>query len=1138
MNEKPDLRPHQGNPNSGAQETCAKSRPTELAERGISRSDHENSVVIKVGPETATYVDDAGQAVAGVPSENLLLQTWLKNQHVVYEAPHAYARDCVKGFVQQHLHEDCDPDELLLVTLYIYEIDTAPQRANIAFSMTLTDALLRNWQQKGNGQFFDHLGHPREYRQGGYYSRISQTPLPLADCFAYEAIYRKTSPQRFDPSTHVPIDPVVFKQFVWDADLQAHYLKSLNSFWELHGEDYNLLIKAAVLESAYVQHSEGTLSAGDKGLVLRSTGLEPDQAWETLTLEHFTHAPMSSRITFRELILYRYVATDIIVIQDEHTDRLVVYIPGNSSPLHGFDGISALRDWIVLQCKDSRRRKSLETHFRAEDNPDGAFLSGLHTALAGLAAHPDRLNDATGHWWPDREINLGAAITPWPFSHFKANLQDRLASDGKQLIHSQADYNKEMASQMLTNAILATGVIAMVAPVLWIPLVAMSLALIGMGVDEVVEGRTENEKEDGIGRIVFGVLNAGPIIAIEGGSAIAGLAARAGDGLAPGAADEVGQMVGARSAEERAADLTLHAQSQDARNEDALERAAETSEERQSRLDQEEQSRLADQAHRQSTFDSAVAFGVEPEGLRSLTLELRAELAKFEYTGSLPPPGAAGEWSVDDFGAVYTANNSETGGSHCFARVHAKVYRVERVESVGQYRIVSPDPTCADELEIHGPYVKPVKGYYSDIDIRPGLRGGESLADASSGLDSLPGASKPGIVLAPGQHSPTTIEIPMDGIEVQSGFDDDYKPADQYCLRYKGEKIRVRYDADRGCWQRSDYEFYWRDNKGSWKRGREKDYLRVRKRLNLGVSSETYKFPVLPGYPEQPQAIELSVHQIWLGDRLPRAELIETMKSNMRLSPNVNFTLHIDIDSNEILEELLPKAQLQSEFAELPNVTVSNLQDEVFFQAFTQQPKTSEPFYYFRTGQGQNLAAASDVLRYRLIREYGGIYMDCDDAMTTSFDGAQIKAGPSDVLVGKIITSERAAFIGPNNSNFASLPGNPVLREIQEELYARFAAQRDALTQLKGASPDPATGLDPYMVKIFEVTGPRFFLDTLKHLRADIGAVLDGSLKPKWGIRSLIYREYGDDLRDFYAPFRHRLPIEAGRENSWLSPAT
>lgn len=1065
-----------------------------------------------------------------VPSKEQLLDDFIGAQNVRFEPPHEYAHTHAKDFLMQHLlHEDLDPDEVLITTLYIDEVDREPQRANIAYSMTLTEALMRNWQQSGNGQFLEHLSVLRDYRDGGYPVHVSPTPLGLWDCFAYEAIYRKTSPQRFDRSTHLALDPKIFKQFAWDADLQAHYQSSLTQFWRSHGDNYNLLIRAALLKSAYVQRVEGSLSAEDKALVLRSVGLDPDQAWETLTFRAFADAPLSQTITFRELILYRYVATDIIVIRDEKTDRLVMYIPGNSSPLHGFKDLAELRNWIALQCKGPRRRKSLESHFRIEDRPDGFFKSGIQTTLAGLAAYPHFLNQGTGTWSPSSEIHLGDALSPWPFSHFRQSLQERMASDGSQLIRNRADYNKEAAAMALSNAIVATGAIAMAVPYLWLPLAAMSLALIGLGVDEVVEGRSLEERKAGVGRIVFGVLNAVPAV-VEGvvaASTLVGAVARAGQEITPGAADDVGQMIARRSAEQRSVALAKQHEDQAQSAEQALERAGESASQRQNRLLGEEQQKLAMKTQRNVSFEAVAAFGVEPEGLRSLPTGLRAALERFEYTAPLDLSGA---WTTDSFGAVFKVSHIESGTFSYFARVHSKIYCVERVEAAGQYRIFSPG-----EPSVKGPYIKRVKGFYSDIDLRSGLRGGDSYIEVLPATETMPQVPASEIVLVRAQP-PVHIEIPMDGIEVRTGTDEWGKQTRKCFAQNVPGGTPVQYDADLACWRKNAAELLWLDNTGTWREGSEEAFMRVRGKLRYGVRSEIYTFPRIPGFPSKQMAIDRLIHQVWVGRKLPSARLIDNIKANMKISPDLKFTLHIDIDDVAISNGLTPQAQLQAQFADFPNMTISNLKDEPFFNEFITHPETAEPFHYFRRGDGENLAAASDVLRYRLIWEYGGIYMDCDDVLKLSFSGHELNAGPADVMVGEPLTSDSMAFFGPGNSHFASRPGNPVLREMQKELYTRFRNQYDTLRDLSNLRAQTVGKFNPYMAKISEVTGPNLFVDVLKKSRPDYADLLDLQIKPRSGVVSLPYSQQVEKAYDFYAPFARRLKIAAGRENSWVTP--
>ncbi|WP_296257545.1 MULTISPECIES: dermonecrotic toxin domain-containing protein [unclassified Pseudomonas] len=1084
------------------------------------RVDHyDGGTVNQVLADRSFHAADLNQhAGAGAPAP-LLLQDFIARQNVRYYAPHGFAFLKAKEFVAQHLGDGTSPDQLLLTTLYIREPDQAPKRAGIAYSMTLTDALLRNWQQEGNGQFFEHLGHLRPYREGGYTVRVSPVPPDLVDCFAYEAIYRKTEPQRFDASTHVPVDPKVFKRFVWEADLQSRYQASLKTFWRTHGADYNLLLKSSLLKSAFVQHEEGSLSAAYKDLVLEALGLDQRQRWETLAFDAFRDAPLASTITFRELVLYRYASTDIIVIEHEETGRLVMYIPGNSSPLHGFKDMSELRGWIVCQCKDVRRRKSLEAHFKVADEPDGYFLSGLQTTLAGLAAQPHRLNDATGHWWPSKEITLGAALSPWPFSHFKKSLQDRLASDGLQLIRSRKDHNKEVAALVLSNAIAVTGAIAMVVPYLWAPLAAMSVALAGLGADELVNGRTLEEKQQGAGRIVFGLLNAVPV-SLEGGVAarrLLGAAVRVGDEIAPGAADEVGQMIQGRSAGEQTMALGKLQRAEEQLVREAQEQAGESVSEKALRRLGEEQQRRDLKVHHEAIYDSVVAFGAEPEGLRSLRPYLRAELAPFEYNTPFEPGGV---WQIDDFGAVYTVTDRASGTTRYFARVHSKVYPVERVNAYKQYRIFS-----MDDSTLKGPYIKQAKGYYSDIDVKPGLRGGDSYIQMAPDIGMMPEVGKPGIVLATAQARLLT-DIAMDGIEIRSAGDGWGNLVD----RHFANGIPVSYDADVGCWRVNVKEVMWLNNKGVWKRGSLKAFVKARPSLDRPVKWFRYQFPRLPGYPKNPQAVERTVHQIWLGARPPRAGLIDTIKKNIENNPDLKFVFHIDIDNAAANGHL---QGLRTAFADHPNMVISPLEEESFFARFLDEEHTGVPFRYFREGDGQNLAAASDVLRYRLMREYGGIYMDCDDVIVGPFAGAALDAGPSDVLMGAPVSSPHMSYFGPGNSHFASQPGNPVLRAVEEELYSRFIAEREAIDELSKMGSVKVDGIDPYMSRIFDVTGPQLLLDTLKRVRPDYADLLDGQLRPTPGIRASAYEDLYHDVTAFYAPFGSRLKITAGVENSW-----
>jgi len=67
---------------------------------------------------------------------------------------------------------------------------------------------------------------------------------------------------------------------------------------------------------------------------------------------------------------------------------VLLYIPGNSSPLHEFNDSRQLRQWIVAQGREADTKQALAAHFCEEDREDGTFHAGVLTALEGMAVYP------------------------------------------------------------------------------------------------------------------------------------------------------------------------------------------------------------------------------------------------------------------------------------------------------------------------------------------------------------------------------------------------------------------------------------------------------------------------------------------------------------------------------------------------------------------------------------------------------------------------------------------------------------------------------------------------------------------------------------------------------------------------------
>ncbi|RMT25650.1 hypothetical protein ALP50_04854, partial [Pseudomonas syringae pv. spinaceae] len=179
-------------------------------------------------------------------AEDFSVSDYFRLNPINLQSPAALAARDVAQECQSKWGIEIDPDDTLITTLYIEDpkLYPAPHRANVAHSMTLTEALLRNWQQKGNGDWFDHLGHLQPHHEGGLDCQVVDEKLPPYDCVAYEAVYRKSDPQHYDSTTQLRLTAEAFKQYIWDHNLQAGYLAYLKQFWQAHTDDYNLMLKA------------------------------------------------------------------------------------------------------------------------------------------------------------------------------------------------------------------------------------------------------------------------------------------------------------------------------------------------------------------------------------------------------------------------------------------------------------------------------------------------------------------------------------------------------------------------------------------------------------------------------------------------------------------------------------------------------------------------------------------------------------------------------------------------------------------------------------------------------------------------------------------------------------------------------
>ena len=204
---------------------------------------------------------------------------------------------------------------------------------------------------------------------------------------------------------------------------------------------------------------------------------------------------------------------------------MLLYIPGNASPLHGFADQAAMQQWVARQCRIPEKREALVRHFALADLPDGLDFSGLRTALAGLAAYPaihhlapnrpgfttdgrwspsDYVNYRPDHYSPILAVDLFGALTE----------RQRLRSlaDADTLITPRADVRKAQWREYLACTTNVLAPLVLLVPELGLLYATASLAQFGLALDQVITGKTLAEQADNVEVATYGLLNAQALV--------------------------------------------------------------------------------------------------------------------------------------------------------------------------------------------------------------------------------------------------------------------------------------------------------------------------------------------------------------------------------------------------------------------------------------------------------------------------------------------------------------------------------------------------------------------------------------------------------------------------------------------------
>ncbi|WP_259741052.1 membrane-targeted effector domain-containing toxin [Pseudomonas poae] len=442
---------------------------------------------------------------------------------------------------------DIDPDTTYLVTYDYNSKGSPPHPAKIVQRISLTQAMIQNAQKTPTGKGYEvpfftggpdvHVQNHLPTHKPGVFdfpSRLNPNSKTADVTHSYQGIYREppNSPtQHYNASNQSAVTPAQFKSLIWKADFQKPYTQFLDEFWSTHQEKYPVLAKASLVKAAMAQHQEGSLSARGRELVMRAAGLSGNQqSWPDINYEDLQkNPPKDPDIEVGLLKIGEYQSTDLMYITDNKVrfdadgkklpPMTLLYIPGNSSPLHTFNSPAAMKTWLAAQMADPAKRAALSSHFALKDKPMGWARAGVDETLAGLGAWPKARETPggllsynhrafSGKWDPQTYIKTEPSTLP--FAEVTRRQKERSYADAAVKITSDADVTKQGVLDRLEQigkmALFMTP-LAMVVPEVALGLdafyVVSGITTAGIGVDDQVQG-----KPKGTDRVVFGVFNA------------------------------------------------------------------------------------------------------------------------------------------------------------------------------------------------------------------------------------------------------------------------------------------------------------------------------------------------------------------------------------------------------------------------------------------------------------------------------------------------------------------------------------------------------------------------------------------------------------------------------------------------------
>ncbi|MGE7138060.1 dermonecrotic toxin domain-containing protein [Luteibacter sp. NPDC031894] len=274
-----------------------------------------------------------------------------------------------------------------------------------------------------------------------------------------------------------------------ELPLVARLDRELETYWMERGSDWSLLARLQFVRQA--RRARDDCSSASCALTQSQyrqimTAAAPNVPLDGLVTLAQLRQDAPGNTSIRRFDINGYPSSDIVrfILGDKSE---VLYVPGHQPSLLVFQNEAKLREWVFEQARDPKTLDSLLSHFSIYNAQDSVLWTGVRHGLEKLGK---------GEWSADADsIDYKDAIVAGDvFEDMRAQTESRLRDDAR--MRTSTAWEAWRATINRTATLL--GPLGYV-PALAIPIqTSTALVQAGTGIEQAVDGRTEDERKQGV----------------------------------------------------------------------------------------------------------------------------------------------------------------------------------------------------------------------------------------------------------------------------------------------------------------------------------------------------------------------------------------------------------------------------------------------------------------------------------------------------------------------------------------------------------------------------------------------------------------------------------------------------------------